>query len=378
MMLVSISRIGLVLVAAAITLCAANGQTPAQGPSRSPSSPAVTPSATASPSPTASPFHSPNREEIVNSLTPADVQTALSAVKKNFTNPEAVDDAELNRATLDGLLVRLSKGLVLIPPKTPNSSEPGVPLYSEILEGHIGYVRPGTINGANLQALDKRLADFAPKKVDALLIDLRASDAGDFASAADFVKRFVPKGKALFSLRKQDKQDKAFVSDRDPAYSGLLAVLVDSDTAGSAEAVADALRAEAKALTIGQPTAGGGVEYSDVPLPSGKILRVAVAQCIGADGRRLYPEGITPDLPVDMSPVDKRQIFRLSAMKGIAQFTREVERPHLNEAALIAGTNPELESSEQRRSRSQANALIDPVLERGIDLITSLEIYRKR
>jgi hypothetical protein len=79
-----------------------------------------------------------------------------------------------------------------------------------------------------------------------------------------------------------------------------------------------------------------------------------------------------------MSAVDKRQIFRLSMTKGIATFTRETERPHLNEAALIAGTNPELETSEQRRNRAQANALVDAVLQRGLDLITSLEIYRKR
>lgn len=311
-------------------------------------------------------------------MTAADLQTALSLLKKNFTNAEAVDETQINRATLQGLLVRLSRGLLLYPGKDAVPSQTPAPLYAEVLEGHIGYVRAGAISGANVQALDKRLADFAPKKVDALIIDLRASDSGDFASAADFAKRFVPKGKNIFSLRKQDKQEHPFMSDRDPTYSGLIAVLVDADTAGPAEAIAVALRTNDKALIIGQSTPGSGVEYSDMQLPSGKILRMAVSQCVGADGRRLYPEGLTPDLAVEMSPVDKRQIFRLSASKGMAQFTREVERPHLNEAALIAGTNPELETSEQRRGRVQANALVDPVLQRGLDLITSLEIYRKR
>ena len=31
------------------------------------------------------------------------------------------------------------------------------------------------------------------------------------------------------------------------------------------------------------------------------------------------------------------------------------ERPHLNEAALLAGTNPELEAAEQHRARAQVN-----------------------
>ena len=347
-------------------------------------SPSATPVAsspkTASPTPsaTATPTRPPTREELVDSLSAADVQTALNLLKKNFTNPDAVDETQLNRATLDGLLVRLNKGVVLLPAKEGNAAEAPAPLYGEVLDGHIGYLRLGAISAANVQALDKRLADFAAKKVDALLVDLRASDSGDFASAAEFGKRFVPKGKTIFSLRKQDKQDHASMSDRDPTYSGLIAVLIDPDTSGPGEAIAVALRTHDKALVIGQPSAGGGVEYSDLPLPSGKILRVAVSQCIGADGRRLYPDSVVPDLPVEMSPLDKRQIFRLSAAKGMAQFTREVERPHLNEAALIAGTNPELETSEQRRNRVQANALVDAVLQRGLDLITSLEIYRKR
>lgn len=318
------------------------------------------------------------REELLDSLTTADVQAALALVKKNFTNPEAVNDDQINRAALQGLLVRLSKGLVLLPAKTPSPPDNGASLYTEVLEGHIGYLRPGAITTTNLQTADKRLADFAPKKVDALVLDLRASDSGDFAAAAEFAKRFVPKGKTLFSLRRQDKQEHTFISDRDPSYNGLIVVLVDPDAAGPAEALAVALRVHDKALLIGQSTAGGGVEYSDLPLPSGKILRVAVAQCVGADGRALYPAGAAPDLTVEMSAVDKRQIFRLSTAKGIAQFTHEIERPHLNEAALIAGTNPELETSEQRRSRAQANALVDSVLQRGLDLITSLEIYRKR
>jgi len=364
--------------ACALLPAISNGQSPPPAsPSPSTATVAITPKV-ASPAPSPSPARPPTREELIDSLTAADLQTALTALKKNFTNSEAVDETQVNRATLLGLIVRLNKGLLLLPAKEGVPAESPAPLYAEVLDGHIGYLRAGAMSAANVQALDKRLADFAAKKVDALVIDLRASDSGDFASAAEFAKRFVPKGKTLFSLRKQDKQDHAFMSDRDPTYNGLIAVLVDNDTTGGAEAVAVALRSHNKALIIGQPSAGSGVEYSDLPLPSGKVLRVAVSQCIGADGRRLYPDAVVPDLPVEMLVLDKRQIFRLSASKGIASFTRETERPHLNEAALIAGTNPELETSEQRRSRAQANALVDAVLQRGLDLITSLEIYRKR
>jgi len=107
-------------------------------------------------------------------------------------------------------------------------------------------------------------------------------------------------------------------------------------------------------------------------------LRVAASEALSADGHSLYPAGVKPDLPVEMSMVDKRSVFQLSMEKGLGPFVYETERPHMNEAALIAGTNPELESAEQRRGRMQERSPRDAVLQRALDLVTSLEIYQKR
>jgi hypothetical protein len=177
-------------------------------------------------------------------------------------------------------------------------------------------------------------------------------------------------------------QDRSFGSDRDPAFRGLVMVLTDGDTAGVAEAIAAALRFYNKALVIGQTTAGRAAEYSDLLLPSGKILHVAVAEMVSPDGRPLFPEGIKPDLPVEMSIADKRQIFQLSGEKGMEPFVYEAGRPHMNEAALLAGTNPEVEAAEaaqQRRGRApEKPPAHDPVLQRALDVVTSLEVYQKR
>ena len=239
-------------------------------------------------------------------------------------------------------------------------------------------MRLGSLKAANLGAMDNKLAEFG-KKIDALIVDLRASTTTtDFGIASDFAKRFCPKGKTLFTLHKASKQDRAFTSDRDPAYQGLIIVLTDAETSGGAEIIAAALRFYDKALLIGQATAGRAVEYSDLPLPSGKLLRVAASEALSADGHSLYPAGVKPDLPVEMSMVDKRYVFQLSMEKGLGPFIYETERPHMNEAALIAGTNPELESAEQRRGRMQDRSPRDAVLQRALDLVTSLEVYQKR
>ena len=341
--------------------------------------PAPSPAKGVSPSPNASPSATPTTEQIVNSLGEVDLQAAISLLKSNFTNPDAITQTELNRATLTGLLVRMPGGLVLLPNRESAAAEPA-PFYSEIFEGHIGYLRLGELNSSNLKELDKKLQEFAQKKVDAMIIDLRASGASDFGTAAEFAKRFCPKGKTFFSVRKPSaaRQDRQFSSDRDPAFQGLIVVLTDGDTAGGAEALAAALRSNDKALVIGQASAGRAVEYSDLPLPSGKILRVASAEVVLPDGQPLFPGGVKPDLPVEMPANEKRQIFRLSADKGMGPFVYETERPHLNEAALIAGTNPELDLPDlQRRNRARGQPQRDAVLQRALDVVTSLEIYQK-
>jgi Peptidase family S41 len=323
-----------------------------------------------SPSPSASPA---NAQALIDSLAPAEIDEAVRALKSNFVDPNALKDQEITRATLQGLLARLRGGVVLLPGKT--TPETAAPFYSEVLANHIGYARPGSLTKENVADLDKALANFAGKKVDAVVVDLRASAAaGEFDVAAEMAKRFVPKGKTMWTLHKASaRQDQPFTNDRDPVFQGLTIGLIDEETSGAAEAVAAALKMKGQTLLIGATSAGRAVEYSDFPLSSGKILRVAVGEVIGPDGQSLFPGGVKPDLPVELAPAQKRQIFSGSAQRGMTPFVFEPERPHFNEAALIAGTNPELDA----RRRNPEESPHDAVLQRAVDVITSLAVFQK-
>jgi carboxyl-terminal processing protease len=328
------------------------------------------------PGPSPGPSASVEPKVTVNSLSPAEMEETIRTLKSNFVDPSALKDQEIDRATLEGLLTRLRGGAMLLPGKTTNAEAPA-PFYSEVLGNHIGYVRIGSLSPDNLSALDKALTDFAAKKIDAMVIDLRATSSGDFNLAAEMTKRFVPKGKTLWTLRKTaPHQDRAFTNDRDPVFQGTTMVLLDGETSGPAEAMAAAFKAHNQALLIGQPSAGRAVEYSDFPLTSGKLLRVAVGEVIGPNGVSLFPDGVKPDLPVELPLAQKHQIFSQSAQHGLTTFVFERERPHFNEAALIAGTNPEIEIRQQRRGPEEGG-VHDSVLQRAVDVITSLAIFQK-
>src|SRR5437660_10509857 len=111
------------------------------------------------PAPTPSPSTPPTMEELINSLSAADLQAAITLLKNNFTNQGAITEMELNRATVEGLLIRQAHGLTLL--SSRENASPETPFYSEIFDGHVGYVRFGTLTSANLKATDKKMEEFA-------------------------------------------------------------------------------------------------------------------------------------------------------------------------------------------------------------------------
>jgi hypothetical protein len=335
-----------------------------------------------SPSPApASPSPAPST---LDALGAADLEQAIPIIKANYVDPAALNETELKRAVLAGLLSRLGGGVMLLPAHGPTAAPSPPPFYREIISDHIGYLRPSELSRDQLSEMDLMLRGLAGKKVDALILDLRASgETNDYETAAEFASHFVPKGKPLFTLRGPGGNEvRTFLSSQDPIYHGLLILLVDAETAGAAEAFAAALRLNSKAIVIGQVTAGRAVNYADRPLPSGNILRIAVAQAILPDRQPLFPKGLQPDLAVTQPMAEKRQIFQQSPTKGMAPFVFESDRPHLNEAALLAGTNPEIEAAQaaqQRRARGgDAPALHDAVLQRAVDVVTSIGVYEKQ
>ncbi|MGH8163482.1 MAG: S41 family peptidase, partial [Rhodanobacteraceae bacterium] len=335
--------------------------------------------APASASPPAAPSPAPTPADPLDQLAASDLRQALSFIKKNYVRPGAVDPTDLDRATLAGLIERLGRGVTLLSSAAAKTEASPAPSYREILAGHIGYLRPGALRKNDLSDLDAALKLFASKKVDALVLDLRGTtETQDYAMAAEFADRFARKGGILFAVRGATQEPRIFTAQRSPGFVGFVAVLIDQETAGASEVLASVLRARDKAILIGQATADAAVGYSDLALPDGVVLRVAVEEVVLADQRIGFPNGVEPDLPVTMGLAEKRQVFKESLTKGMAQFVFEADRPHLNEAALLAGTNPEIEAfqeAQRRRARGEKPPLRDPVVQRAVDVITSIGVF---
>jgi hypothetical protein len=93
-------------------------------------------SATSTASSVATASATPSTGSLINSMDSADLEQAIPLLKNNYLNPEALSETELNRAMLEGLLVRLGRGVMLLPDRQSQPLEVANPFYSEILEGH--------------------------------------------------------------------------------------------------------------------------------------------------------------------------------------------------------------------------------------------------
>lgn len=321
-------------------------------------------------------------KSLVDALTEAELDDFLSQLRDHFIKPEMLSELEVKRATVTGLLARLAPGVVLA--ETPAAGVEGPsPFRAEILDQRIGYARLGMIATENLTALDAALDDFTAKKLTALVLDLRATPAGShFEPCADVCRRFVPKGKVLFTVKKPvAKQELVLTSKDDPKFRGIIVVLVDQRSAGDAEVIAAVLRTHVNAMVIGQQTRGEGVEFANLPLPSGKLLRVAVAEVTLPESAPVFPGGVRPDVPVDVAAETTDAVLKQALESGVAGLVFETERPRMNEAALVAGVNPELDAAQAAQNQKGEKPrlpLRDAVLQRAVDFVTTLAIYEKQ
>lgn len=335
---------------------------------------------TPSPSPedTPAPKPLPAFGDWVDGLDDAQVQKALEAIETHFHGAETLDAAAKQRALLEGLAGRLAPGVAAgsgSPALSHNA--PAAPFLAEILDGSAGYIRLGSLDGKALTQMDAALENFTVKQVPALILDLRGvSWSGGFEAAADVARRFTPKGKILFTIQNQSaRQERILTSDNDPLFSGILLVLVDGCTSGAPEVLAATLRENADAMVLGEATAGEGVEFGEFQLGGDKVLRVAVSRVVLPGGSMVFPGGVRPDVPVSLDSGARERIFELSQTGGVSRFVFDVERPRLNEAALVANTNPEISPSSADESTPAEPK--DKVLQRAVDLVTAILFYKK-
>ena len=307
------------------------------------------------------------------------IQTAFRVLQREYIRSGDLTFDELNRAALQGLLERLQFGAELLPREEGSrSADPGG-LQSAILSPGIALLRPRSFNKAEVVAIEKHLTKFVNDKVKFLILDLRApAISGKFEDAAGILRLFVPANEVLFKTRQMtDSATEVLRSDREPLWKSSLLVLIDAQTCNVGETVAAVLRQRKQAILMGASTRGAAVRYETIPVDANWMLRFARSEVLLADGSSIFQKGLTPDFPVELDPELKLKLFDPEGKVRPEATINDVPRPRFNEAALVAGTNPELDAY-IRRSAGETLPEDKPkprdtVLQRAVDFLLTTD-----
>jgi hypothetical protein len=356
-----------------LVLCAAQLVSAQQTPTATPSPASAAAVATVTPKPL---------RDLVDELDQAGLQRVIEQLQSSYVDSSALTNQEINQAAVEGLLSRLGPGAGLQTKTQQEKPAPNRPFKSELIQTQFGYLRLGSFTQNGLSQLDDALNSFRNRGVTGLILDLRTMQPGsDFHLAADILSRFVPKGKVLFNLvAPKGGEPQAYSSSIDPIFTGPIAVLVSQDNEGTAEAVAGALRDQLHALIIGQKTSGRAVEYEHYPIGDTLILTVAVKELVIPSAPAIFPDGLTPDIAVPFSKSQQELVLALADQNGVADYIFDEERPHTNEAALVAGKNPDLDAYEADHASGKSTRLPikDVVLQRAVDFLTAISVFHAK
>lgn len=152
----------------------------------------------------------------------------------------------------------------------------------------------------------------------AVVLDLRNNPGGLVYQAVDTAAQFLPQGSAVLLEQDRNGNRKSITTDHTGIAQTLpLVLLVNHNTASSAEILAGALQDAERAKVVGTATVGTGTVLDTYTLEGGAELLLGTTQWLTPKGRLIHNAGITPDiqaeLPETTRSLSPRDAAKLSA-----------------------------------------------------------------
>ncbi|HEV2998296.1 MAG TPA: S41 family peptidase [Solirubrobacteraceae bacterium] len=185
-------------------------------------------------------------------------------------------------------------------------SEPVVASATRVVHGvRLGMVALAAFSegahGEVIRAVEKVLHEGAR----GIVLDLRGNGGGLVKEAQLIASLFLPEGAPIVTTRGRAQPTQTIRAVGGQIPPGIpMVVLVDGNTASSAEIVTAALQDHRRAGVVGVRTFGKGVFQEEEPLSNGGALDITVGEYFTPDGRNLggggikQGAGITPEVRV--------------------------------------------------------------------------------
>lgn len=183
---------------------------------------------------------------------------------------------------------------------------------SGILQGNIGYIRIRSFGENTSKEFDEVLSYMEKKSLKGVIIDLRNNPGGLFESGIAVADSLLPECNITYTKTKAKKKEHY---NSDEKHTSLkYALLVNENTASSAEVLTAAIKANKGGTVVGTKTFGKGIVQETRLFKDGTGMSVTTREYYAPDGSKIHKKGIAPDIEVNLTSADKEDVQLLKAM----------------------------------------------------------------
>lgn len=291
---------------------------------------------------------------------------------------------QLDQMAVDGLLKELNPRVALVDHEQDSihGGRLSRVVEARVYRENVGYLRLARIADGTSDQLLTRLQDLKnTNQLSGLVVDLRMATGDDYAAALRVADLFLSQEVPLLNWGEGLKSS----SEKTDAITLPVAMLVNGQTGGGAEAVAAMLRQSGVALLIGAQTEGTAGIQRAFELTNGQFLKITVANIQLGNAQLLSTTGIKPDVAVEVSPEHEAallngegELAEDEGSEGDIEMNGSPTRTRMNEADLVRRWRGEMLSDEDLGGPDPEDGpeTRDPALLRALDLMDGLAILR--
>jgi carboxyl-terminal processing protease len=156
-------------------------------------------------------------------------------------------------------------------------------------------IRLESFSAGAAKGVAEALQEALDQGAEGAILDLRGNPGGYVNEPVETASHFMKDGVVYVSIDRSGKETPHEVDGKALAPDLPLVVLVNDQTASSAEILTGALQDAGRAVIVGVKTYGTGTVVSTYPLADGGALTIGTERWLTPNGRAIWREGLIPD-----------------------------------------------------------------------------------
>ncbi len=232
------------------------------------------------------------------------VEDASKLIRGKAGTPVVLRIARLGESNLD---VKITRANIEVPKVSYTLKQES--------SRRVGYIRLDEFSAAAPAQMRRAIQDLQAKQADGFVLDLRGNPGGLLVSSVEIARMWLDNGAIVRTVNRVGGKE-ALLANQTALTKKPVVVLVDGNSASASEILTGALKDNKRAVVVGSTTFGKGLVQQLHRLSDGSGLAVTIEHYFTPDGTDINHKGIQPDVRIDLTQDQQRQLGTNRALIG--------------------------------------------------------------